>query len=175
VKNKSKFYSNGMINIVKDSVKFGIFSKHNGNYKRIKFILFIFIPVILYSCSKKSSIEDKITGNWMIENMEYLDTDYKDSLNYNMFFFKKDSRGKVVKVPEISHYEKELSTWEIIKKDDSYFIKINSNNKILNRYLKISFIKNSEKKLLGAKFTSDSLVIEAYKFSKDYLLDGINW
>lgn len=111
----------------------------------------------------------------MIENMKYLNTDYKDSLNYNMLFFKKDSRGQTVKVPEISKYEKEISTWEITTKGDSYFIKINSNNMILNNHLKISFVKNSEKKLLGATFTSDSLVIEAYKFHQDYLLDGFNW
>jgi hypothetical protein len=113
-------------------------------------ILISILMILLNSCST-NTIEDKIVGMWMIEEMNYSNIDYKDSLNYNMFFFKKDERGLNVKVPEISKYQKEFSPWEIKKEGSSYFLHIISKNKIFNKNLKVSFIKNKEKKMLGVR------------------------
>lgn len=111
----------------------------------------------------------------MIYKINYLDIDYKDSLNYNMLFFKKDDRGLNVKIPEISKYQEQFSPWRVAKNKTFYTLNINSNNELFNTSFEMVYFKNDEKKMLGVKLLSDSLEIEAYKFHQDYLIDGINW
>lgn len=144
----------------------------------LKFMTNVFIMAlsfITFSCSSKKSIEDKISGMWMIQEILYQDTSYKDSLAYNMIFFKKENNQLTVKLPEISKYSQEIATWKIEDNGNFYVVQINSKNKIFNKNLRISFVKEDEKKLLGAVFTQKDLVMTAYKLQTEYDIDGLYW
>nr|WP_321234636.1 hypothetical protein [uncultured Psychroserpens sp.] len=145
------------------------------NYLNISFIkntLFCLIFVLFISCIKNPTLNEKITGTWMIEELEYKNLNYKDSLNYNMLFFK---NSRKVKIPEISIYRQESSFWNIEKNNGMPYLVINSFNEIFDGKYEIEFIKDDQRKMLGAKLKSQNVNILAYKFGQNYLEDGLYW
>lgn len=135
-----------------------------------KIFLILILGLILNSCFEEINLNDKIIGIWMIEDIYQNNVNIKDSINYNILSFKKND---LVKLPETMNHKRQDAKWEIDKKEN--ILQIISKNKIFNGDYNIKFIKNDEKKLLGAIFESNNTRIIAYKFQLDYYLDGYDW
>lgn len=135
-----------------------------------KIFLILIIGLIFNSCFEEINLNDKMIGIWMIEGIYKNNIDIKDSINYNMLFFEKND---LLQLPETNNYKQHNADWKI--KEDDNTLQIISKNKIFNGNYSIRFIKNDEKKLLGAIFENNDKRIIAYKFQLDYYLDGYDW
>ena len=110
--------------------------------KKINFCIITFAFFMFNSCFKQQTISEKIEGSWMIEEIYYSNNNIKDSLKYNMLFFKNKEERLFVKLPEVMEYEAQSSTWKINKNNNlQEKLTLNSNDFIEFS----SFVKLKEK------------------------------
>lgn len=121
--------------------------------------------VVFFSCLENYETTKNIPGDWMIENISYNEINYKDSLRYNIFFFKLKNSKNIVVIPNTSYCERTISKWSQL--DDNYIL-INSSNKVFNGKFKVKYFDDKERNLIGAIFKSENTYIEAYKLGNDY-------
>lgn len=135
------------------------------NLGNIVIILIYSIILIGVSCKNKYEPSKSIPGSWMIEKITYNGVDYKDSLRYNMIFFKSKKNRKLVTIPNTTYLERTISDW--VEFEDNHIL-INSSNKVFDGKFKIKYFDDKERDLIGAIFKSNNTTIEAYKLGNDY-------
>jgi len=139
------------------------------------FRLSLFVILVSGCNSNIESVEGKIVGSWIIEKIEYLNKDYRNSLNYNMLFFKKRNNERIVSLPETVKFPENKTSWYLKKVNKDYYLKIVSNNNVFNGWHKVNFVKDSKRRLLGITLQSDDLFLKCYKLHQDFEFDGWNW
>lgn len=140
--------------------------------KKTKIILLTLLSLSCLNSKRQEIKKHKVTGNWMIDEIYYKDKSVKDSLSYNMLFFKDISQKNIIKIPEFMGFDAQSSMWKI---DKEQLLCIDSKNDFFNGVYKIEFFKEEKRKLLGAVFKNNDMKIIAYKLHQDYIIDGFNW
>ena len=123
--------------------------------------LFTFILSILVSCSKQQRIENKISGNWVLEEMRIVDgqgfTYFLDNVGgeLNLNFEENASSGVVF------FQNDEVANGQVYSIDfEGFWLDVNSNLEVLNLAVNQEIVPFSL-----VLFNSKDLVIEYYDFS----------
>ncbi len=123
--------------------------------------LFTFILSILVSCSKQQRIENKISGNWVLEEMRIVDgqgfTYYLNNVEgeLNLNFEENASSGVVF------FQNDEVANGQVYSIDfEGFWLDVNSNLEVLNLAVNQEIVPFSL-----VLFNSKDLVIEYYDFS----------
>jgi len=123
--------------------------------------LFTFILSILVSCSKQQRIENKISGNWVLEEMRIVDgqgfTYYLNNVEgeLNLNFEENTSSGVVF------FQNDEVANGQVYSIDfEGFWLDVNSNLEVLNLAVNQEIVPFSL-----VLFNSKDLVIEYYDFS----------
>jgi len=123
--------------------------------------LFTFILSILVSCSKQQRIENKISGNWVLEEMRIVDgqgfTYYLNNVEgeLNLNFEENASSGVVF------FQNDEVANGQVYSIDfEGFWLDVNSNLEVLNLAVNQGIVPFSL-----VLFNSKDLVIEYYDFS----------
>ena len=123
--------------------------------------LFTFILSILVSCSKQQRIENKISGNWVLEEMRIVDgqgfTYYLNNVEgeLNLNFEENASSGVVF------FQNDEVANGQVYSIDfEGFSLDVNSNLEVLNLAVNQEIVPFSL-----VLFNSKDLVIEYYDFS----------
>jgi len=123
--------------------------------------LFTFILSILVSCSKQQRIENKISGNWVLEEMRIVDgqgfTYYLNNVEgeLNLNFEENASSGVVF------FQNDEVANGQVYSIDfEGFSLDVNSNLEVLNLAVNQGIVPFSL-----VLFNSKDLVIEYYDFS----------
>lgn len=123
--------------------------------------LFTFILSILVSCSKQQRIENKISGNWVLEEMRIVDgqgfTYFLDNVGgeLNLNFEENASSGVVF------FQNDEVANGQVYSIDfEGFWLDVNSNLEVLNLAVNQGIVPFSL-----VLFNSKDLVIEYYDFS----------
>lgn len=127
---------------------------------------YLFLVILLLSCVKnKELIEDKLKGQWSIDEIEYKDLNYKDYLLSNVLVLNDNYN---ISIPETFHFEKEEFSFWNLNSSNNNILEIECDNQVFKGRFDVKFFKNKEKKLLGIILKSDSTYIKAHKFLQNY-------
>src|SRR6476620_6283936 len=138
------------------------------------FIAIASVIIICLSCnSKESTLENKIVGQWSIEEFRYCNISYIDSLYINFIVFEKNN---IVSIPESKFFEKDYQAkWNYSQLHNKDVVKIIPKDTMFNGDYEITFFKNYKRKLLGIELKSNKTYIKACKFFQNFNTDGKNW
>ena len=125
----------------------------------MKIISFCILVLILSSCSRKDSkteIESALLGMWTIETLDFTRPQTIRPLTSNILNFNKDSE---LKFPEAKRVN-----WFIQKNQDkNYSLILKSEEPEYNNSYKITFVKDSQNKLLKLHLISESIEMVCVK------------
>ncbi len=123
--------------------------------------------LMFFSCNnEKNTVYNKLKGQWAIEELKYLNKNYKNNLYSNVLIFEDNNE---VSIPESVHFKKDLSSsWSLKEMNNQILLNINSTNIVFNATFNINFIEDKERKLRGIILKSDTIYLKAFKLLQNY-------
>lgn len=128
--------------------------------KELKFqmmdnLIYIFLAAfILIGC--ESSLKNKMTGVWKIEQLNYKNENYIDSLYINVISFNNDN----IYLPDTKGYKGEEKTeWGIIENLNGDSLIIKSNNDIFNGRHELLFAQDSDGSIFAKLISKEAIIL----------------